>query len=257
MIVRFIEQADFKFRMSSSMPNWFDFSIITFFNGFARRSPTFDEIVTYVASNTLIKAGVLVTLLWWAWFRSKGDKERTRERVLATILAAFVSVFIGRSLALTLPFSARPIDNPLITFQVPYFQSPQELSGWSSFPSDHAALVFALATGLLMVSRFIGVLALIHAFFVVSLPRIYLGLHYPTDIIAGMFIGVATAYLVNRSTVERAISRAGLKWEQKYPSFFYPLFFLVTYQIATLFDDVRSMGRLSFDIIKVTLKDLH
>jgi hypothetical protein len=59
------------------------------------------------------------------------------------------------------------------------------LSGWSSFPSDHACLFFALATGLCLISPVIGGLALLHASLIVSLPRIYLGLHYPTDVLAG------------------------------------------------------------------------
>ena len=104
-----------------------------------------------------------------------------------------------------LPFRERPLHSAAIDLQIPDALDVEALSGWSSFPSDHATLFFALAIGIGLVSRVAGRLILVHAIFVVSLPRVYLGLHYPTDIVAGAFIGSGLTYVVVKN--ERIAAR--------------------------------------------------
>ncbi|MGB8856518.1 MAG: hypothetical protein WCC58_07580, partial [Burkholderiales bacterium] len=110
--------------------NAFDSVIISFLNSFSRKSWAFDQIVNLFANTVLLKGGVLVTVLWWAWFADSKDKAATtnnRNHVLTTLLACFVALFIGRVMALTLPFRSRPIHNPDIVFLPPYGVLPSEL----------------------------------------------------------------------------------------------------------------------------------
>lgn len=67
--------------------------------------------------------------------------------------------------------------------------------GWS-FPSGHASAAFASAV-VLYKSRpkRLGVPCLILAF-VIALSRLYVGVHYPTDVICGMIIGTLIALIV-------------------------------------------------------------
>jgi undecaprenyl-diphosphatase len=115
------------------------------------------------------------------------------------------------------------------------------LEGWSSFPSDNAVLFFTLSTGLLFISRKIGVFALAYTMLFICFPKVYLGLHYPTDIIGGAIIGMSIAWLGNLSIIRGRISQPVLYWAQSKPSSFYPLFFLVTYQIVDMFDNSRAI----------------
>jgi undecaprenyl-diphosphatase len=67
-----------------------------------------------------------------------------------------------------------------------------------SFPSDHAAAAFAIAFAVLAFSRRAGTL-LLAAATLIGLSRIALGLHYPSDVLAGMVVGWAAALLVTHS----------------------------------------------------------
>jgi len=64
-----------------------------------------------------------------------------------------------------------------------------------SFPSDHAAAAFAIAFAVLAFSRRAGV-GFLAAAALIGLSRIALGLHYPTDVLAGAVVGWASTLLV-------------------------------------------------------------
>ena len=66
-----------------------------------------------------------------------------------------------------------------------------------SFPSDHAAAAFAIAFAVLAFSRKAGIGFLLAAT-VIGLSRVALGLHYPSDVVAGILVGWAAAMLVTR-----------------------------------------------------------
>lgn len=64
-----------------------------------------------------------------------------------------------------------------------------------SFPSDHAAAAFAIAFAVLAFSRFGGALFLVAAT-LIGISRIALGMHYPSDVLAGLLVGLGAAALV-------------------------------------------------------------
>ena len=61
--------------------NIFDAEIISFLNQFSHRSWTFDYLVSFISGNQLLKGGVLVSLLWWLWFKYEGANTQSRECV--------------------------------------------------------------------------------------------------------------------------------------------------------------------------------
>lgn len=80
-----------------------------------------------------------------------------------------------------------------------------------SFPSGHAGSSFAVAVVIfLMLPKKWGIPAIITAS-VMALSRIYVGVHYPSDILVGALIGTSTAYLsvylVRRFNLEGIICR--------------------------------------------------
>lgn len=63
-----------------------------------------------------------------------------------------------------------------------------------SFPSAHATSSFAVATAMTRVDP-LGALAFVLAF-ALALGRPYLGMHYPSDVLAGVLLGVALGLIV-------------------------------------------------------------
>lgn len=63
-----------------------------------------------------------------------------------------------------------------------------------SFPSGHTASSFAAATGLFIYHKRLGIAALIWAF-LIAFSRLYMYVHYPTDVMAGMLVGILCAVI--------------------------------------------------------------
>jgi undecaprenyl-diphosphatase len=61
-----------------------------------------------------------------------------------------------------------------------------------SFPSDHAVVAGAVAAGLLFLDRRLGVVAVLAAV-VMAFARVYVGAHYPGDVVAGLAVGALVA----------------------------------------------------------------
>jgi membrane-associated phospholipid phosphatase len=65
----------------------------------------------------------------------------------------------------------------------------------ASFPSDHATMAGATAAGLLLVSRRLGAAAVVAAL-VMAFTRVYVGAHFPVDVVAGLVVGAVVAVLL-------------------------------------------------------------
>ena len=65
----------------------------------------------------------------------------------------------------------------------------------SSFPSDHAMIAGAFAAGLLLLNRRLGLIATLVAL-LLAFARVYVGVHYPSDVAGGLAIGAAIGTLI-------------------------------------------------------------
>jgi undecaprenyl-diphosphatase len=227
--------------------NRFDSSIVHFLNIFAHRSWMFDSFIAWVADVNLTKGGIALGLFWWAWFKKdEGVVPEKREFLIFAFVSSSIAMFVAQVLTFTLPYRERPLREPLIHFRVPYGVYDELWHTLTSFPSDHAALFFCLAATLWMVSRRLGIVAVCHALFVVCLPRIYLGFHYPTDILAGALLGIGAAYLCKFTRLRKGISRPFFRWLEKHPASFYAFSFVMTFEVAELFWSARMFLSFAF-----------
>jgi undecaprenyl-diphosphatase len=225
--------------------NGFDVSIDLFINQFAGRYPWFDSLVRHLAANTLLSGGIIVMLVWALLFDRKrpGQLREGFELLLGSVFMSLVATLIARCLAIGLPFRARPVATPELHFRVPA-DTQLVVFNWSAFPSDHTVMFIALACGIFFVSRKLGLFAFVWVSLIICFPLMYAGAHWPTDILAGVAIGLTFAQLARVPAVRQFMKQFLLKWYRNHPEIFFPALFLWSYETVVLFDDVRHLLRL-------------
>lgn len=123
----------------------------------------------------------------WLWSRRSNSLEgivTTTLAGLSAVIALGVNHFISQAVARTRPCHVLHHVTTILGCANDY-----------SFPSDHAIIAGALAMGLLIFSRRLGIFAVLVALFL-AFSRVYAGVHYPGDVIAGLLIGALIAIVV-------------------------------------------------------------
>ena len=214
-----------------------DYNISLFINGMALRWAWFDALMHGFTNNYLLKSASIIALYYAAWFMPVPDLMTARRRqahLLAGLGAAILAPILVRLLAVVLPFRNRPMHTEDLPFRLPAHMRPEVDIGWSAFPSDTAALVVPLAIGLFVVSRRLGLVAFAIVT-VVCFARIFSGLHFLTDVLAGAALGVAAFCLIDCTPLKKLGTRPAFWLLETHPGVFYAGFFLITHQIANVF----------------------
>ena len=232
-----------------SLLDGIDLPILQFTTSFVGRFPLFDHVLHAISRVDSFKGVPILALFWYAWFvvppDATAEAAQARRRHLVAVLAGSVAtVILSRILQLLLHVHQRPILAGL-GLNFPDFISPAEVNPWNSFPSDHSMLFFALATGLWRLDRRLGLITYLWAAIVIDFPRLYLGLHYPSDILVGSLLGVLCMLGFLRLGLDSVWAWI-LAWGEQHRAWFYTLAFLVTEQVAHLFYDIRLVSYLAF-----------
>ncbi|RDK00893.1 phosphatase PAP2 family protein [Paraburkholderia lacunae] len=219
--------------------NSFDTWIQVFLTHNAFHSVAMNHAIRVIAGQVIFKGLVLIPILCWLWFRPSRRTEWEREMIIATIASGLLALAIGRLLAHYLPFRVRPLYNPALHLDFPSVGLQEAVvRTWSSFPSDHALLWMSVAMGIFLVSRRVGALALLYTAVFICMPRVYLGLHYPTDVLAGAVLGIAITYIATRDAVRARYAAPILRWMNGSPGPGYTLAFLLCFELITQFDEL-------------------
>jgi undecaprenyl-diphosphatase len=213
-----------------------DVSIFRALNNFCGWSRTLDYVALTVEN---LKGALFMGILGLLWYWPGKEMLRRREALFTIIPVVALSLVCNRVISMLLPFRARPMYD--IGANAPSVVFHADFEHWSSFPSDTATFLFAIAAGFWLVSRwsglFFGVFAVL-----VGLARIFFGLHYPSDVLVGALIGIAISFAVNREPVRKMIVAPILTFEPRYPPYFYGLFFVVLAELTGIFPITRGVG---------------
>lgn len=129
---------------------------------------------TLLANSGILWIGIAVFLLLWPAERRTGAE---------MAIALIACLLLGNCLLKPLVARVRPFDaNTLIQLIA---EAPTDFS----FPSGHTYSSFAAATVLLLHHRRWGIAAAAVAC-LIAFSRLYLYFHYPTDVLAGMLMGI-------------------------------------------------------------------
>jgi hypothetical protein len=89
----------------------------------------------------------------------------------------------------------------------------------------------------------------------ISFPRMYLGLHYASDMVVGSLIGITIAWVLLRSELfQSIIARRVLATAETRPEWFYAVAFLISLEMATVFEGSRLLGRA---LLHAAMVELH
>jgi len=203
-----------------------------------------DRLVSHEESNSLFKGGLFIAAYWYLWFQDHSDPDRRRRLIITIVTAALAALALARALAFAIPFQVRPaFDQGIRQFSYS-FPISRNMENWNSFPSDTATYFFALAFGLAYLLRRFVIPILLFTAVWICLPRLYLGEHYASDIVVGAAIGIAAVWIALRiDWIQSTFARRVLQCVEKSPQWFYGIAFLVSFEMAVLFDDVRNIGR--------------
>jgi undecaprenyl-diphosphatase len=145
-----------------------------------------DPALTYASAAEALFAGGLIL----AFVLAAGPlRLAVRRAVVAAGISAGAALALGNVVAHLVdrprPFVAHPLSVHL------FAAHPAD----SGFPSDHATASFAIAVALLLRDRRWG-LPVLGCSIVLAVARVALGLHYPTDVLAGAALGAAVALVL-------------------------------------------------------------
>ncbi|EPZ49061.1 hypothetical protein N007_04265 [Alicyclobacillus acidoterrestris ATCC 49025] len=181
----------------------FDVVVFRALNQHAGSIPVLDAIMTFLAEYALELDALWLIVAWFTLPRE--DEEKRHALVVAVAggaLALLVNVVIG-----TLWYRARP-------FTYAGFGAHKLIphSADGSFPSDHTSGGFGIASALWGQGPRWLCWTFTICSTVVAVARIYVGVHWPTDVIAGMVIGIGAGRLAHGfSRPLRVVTNLGLR----------------------------------------------
>jgi membrane-associated phospholipid phosphatase len=149
-------------------------------NDFARSTTWLHLIVVdYARYGVVLFALLLVAGLTSARSSTSRRLGRAAWACVATLLAVGINQPLGHLFHEARPYVTHP---HLLVLATPTTDF--------SFPSDHAVMAGAVAAGLFLVSRKLGLLAALAAV-AMAFARIYIAAHYPWDVLVGLAFGAA------------------------------------------------------------------
>jgi undecaprenyl-diphosphatase len=170
--------------------NAFDLHWFHVLNGHAGHTPGLDELMKIAAQYSLEAYMLLFIVAWFALPRQEAEKRHALiVSVVGGVLALLINAVIGAIWFRPRPFVALPHGD--VNQLIPH---PND----ASFPSDHVAggFGFASASWGRTARWFSWVLTILTL--LVMVARVYVGVHWPTDVLGGMAVGILSGSLARR-----------------------------------------------------------
>jgi undecaprenyl-diphosphatase len=138
-----------------------------------------------------------IPLVFGVLWGKKDNRQIVISSVLCAGLALLINVTIGHIWPMPRPFVVG-IGHTLVA----HADSP-------SFPSDHAVITWAVGFTMLMVPRYRNVGYLLSAAGVaVAWARVYIGVHFPVDMLGALVVAAISAWIITRLQIIQRLTNA-------------------------------------------------
>ncbi|WP_212936920.1 undecaprenyl-diphosphatase [Bacillus hominis] len=167
-----------------------NYTVFQWINNFAGSSKLLDALMIAITNSVPYVAILFMLILWF----NNGKKEnaiRKQYTVLYTTLSVSIALLVNVIIH-AVYYHPRPFITHHVNQLVPHAAD-------SSFVSDHSVLVFSIAFVFILRGEKLKYIALIWAI-LVGVSRMYVGVHYPLDILGAAFLTFITSGLVIQST---------------------------------------------------------
>lgn len=169
-----------------------DLALFHLINNLSEKFPALSPLMIFSAKYLPLFFPLALIALWLSFQR--------RQQIGAFLagISTLISLGIAQIVAFLYP-RPRPYLNHVVHLLIDRSQDP-------SFPSDHAVFTFAIAAMIWKYNRKAGTLLLGLAT-LVSFSRVYVGTHYPSDVIGGAILGIFMSWAIDIISKQRIIER--------------------------------------------------
>jgi undecaprenyl-diphosphatase len=180
------------------MDNGLEWSVLHTLNNFLyHHDGVEDPLLVYINASEALFVATLVLVFLFA----NGERLRSwRRAALAAVLSAGVALAIAK------------VISEIVDRARPFVVDPHGVHLFSGhtadpgFPSDHATGAFAVAMAIYLRNRAWGAAALVAAA-VLSIGRVAIGVHFPSDVLAGALLGCGVALALFAPPLRTRIDR--------------------------------------------------
>ncbi|GAA1360818.1 phosphatase PAP2 family protein [Streptomyces beijiangensis] len=163
----------------------FDGGLYTRITDLAQHAPHWlDNVITFWSNYGLALFAVLMLVAWW---RARNDSAERMATALAVPVIVVVA-YLANDVIKMLFHEQRPCQ----TLHTVTLDTCPALGDWS-FPSNHSAIAGAAAVALFIAYRRLAVIA-IPAALLMAASRVWVGVHYPHDVVIGLLTGILVAW---------------------------------------------------------------
>jgi len=160
-----------------------DYLIFHTLNDFVGKHPLFDLFTVFIAEYL----GYILVLILFLYFLK--ESERYKAVLIKALSAAIFARFVIVEIIRFFWDRPRPFVGNHINYLLKHSASP-------SFPSGHAAFFFGFSTIVYFYNKKAGIWFLF-ASLLISIFRVYGGVHWPSDVVVGALVGIVSAYFIN------------------------------------------------------------
>jgi len=162
-----------------------DLYLFNLINGFAGKWPWLDYLGMFFAK-------YFEYFLWLALFLFLAfNTKKYWKIILEAFVAGGISRFLITSGIRLFWFRARPF------VALNFIPLIEKSASEASFPSGHASFYFALSTTIYFYNKKIGTIFYVASSLIV-LARIFVGVHWPSDILVGAILGITMGWVLNK-----------------------------------------------------------